>query len=347
MSIHFLIKWKQVHDVPPVLPGMVVFFAGPITDDPLQRQGWLPCDGRAYDPLGPFKPLFDTIANRYGGTSTGQLCVPDYQGVFLRGVDLGRGKDPDRLVRLPPRPDLPDSGNGGDNPGSWQAHQIGSHTHPYTWQNYNYTTSTVDYCDDFLWQTGREWTSGPAGGCGETRPRNKSLHHLVSWSATPPEPAVPPGTVIAYAGLPSSVTDPAWLPCDGRVLDQQAYPALFNAVGRAHGGDATTFRLPDLRGWFVRGVDCGRLVDTDAAERLAPAPGGNSGDAVGSVQFDDFTSHTHEYYFSTGEQVKATTSGDVPMVIYPGQTQQLTADPGQGQQTRPVNAYVHFLIRVS
>ncbi len=39
-----------------------------------------------------------------------------------------------------------------------------------------------------------------------------------------------------------------WAFCDGAVLSQAAYPALFSLIGLAWGGDATHFALPDLRG---------------------------------------------------------------------------------------------------
>jgi hypothetical protein len=40
-----------------------------------------------------------------------------------------------------------------------------------------------------------------------------------------------------------------WMACQGQTLDVAKYPALFAAIGNAHGGDGvTTFRLPDFRG---------------------------------------------------------------------------------------------------
>ncbi|MBN6186367.1 tail fiber protein [Aneurinibacillus sp. BA2021] len=40
-----------------------------------------------------------------------------------------------------------------------------------------------------------------------------------------------------------------WLPCDGRQLNMQQYPALYSLIGVTYGGNATTtFNLPDLRG---------------------------------------------------------------------------------------------------
>jgi microcystin-dependent protein len=51
-----------------------------------------------------------------------------------------------------------------------------------------------------------------------------------------------------------------WLPCDGRLLPFNRYPALGAAIITAYGGDdrANTFALPDLRGRVVAGADPGR-----------------------------------------------------------------------------------------
>jgi microcystin-dependent protein len=69
-------------------------------------------------------------------------------------------------------------------------------------------------------------------------------------------------------------------------VSRTTYANLFAAIGTAHGsGDGvTTFTLPDYRGRFLRGVDEGAGRDPDAPSRTAPSPGGNSGDAVGSIE---------------------------------------------------------------
>src|SRR5690606_23294711 len=76
------------------------------------------------------------------------------------------------------------------------------------------------------------------------------------------------------------------------------YPELHRAIGTAWGGetDAGTFRLPDLRGRFLRGVDDREptmAIDPDAAFRTASAPGGNTGSRVGTVQEAATGPHYH------------------------------------------------------
>ena len=63
---------------------------------------------------------------------------------------------------------------------------------------------------------------------------------------------VPAGAVMAFAmnGAPTG-----WLAADGSNVSRTTYSSLFSAIGTTYGsGDgATTFALPDLRGYFVRG----------------------------------------------------------------------------------------------
>lgn len=66
---------------------------------------------------------------------------------------------------------------------------------------------------------------------------------------------VPSGVVVPFAG---SAAPSGWLLCDGSVLSQDQYPELFAVLGTAYnsgGEDVTQFRLPDLRGRTVAGLD--------------------------------------------------------------------------------------------
>ena len=92
-------------------------------------------------------------------------------------------------------------------------------------------------------------------------------------------PAVAAGSVMWFA---ATRPPEGWLVADGSRLARTAYPALFAAIGTAFnqsGDTAQYFRLPDLRGEFVRGWDGNRGID--------------SGRAFGSAQADEFRSHKH------------------------------------------------------
>jgi len=69
------------------------------------------------------------------------------------------------------------------------------------------------------------------------------------------------GTVIIWS---ADTAPQGYLECNGSLLNRVTYSTLFNIIGTTYGaGDgATTFRLPDLRGEFIRGWDNGRGIDT-------------------------------------------------------------------------------------
>lgn len=180
--------------------------------------------------------------------------------------------------------------------------------------------------------------------------------------------AIPVGTVLPYAG-PLADTDkhPAgldlaqvrarlaaigWLACDGRMLACNEYRLLYGVIGNAFGGDGVHFRLPDLRGRFVRGVDGGSGRDPASDQRTASEDGGNTGDQVGSVQRDAFQGHEHNY-LNVAATLEAE-AGAAP-VYCPAETTAATSgqvadDAGHGtprvdSETRPVNLYLNHIIR--
>jgi microcystin-dependent protein len=102
----------------------------------------------------------------------------------------------------------------------------------------------------------------------------------------------PVGAVLPFAG---SSAPAGYLLCDGSAVSRTTYANLFTAIGTTHGeGDgSTTFNIPDYRGRFLRGVDGATSRDPDAASRTAMNTGGNTGDNVGSLQGYDGGNHTH------------------------------------------------------
>lgn len=86
------------------------------------------------------------------------------------------------------------------------------------------------------------------------------------------------GNVAAFA---RDTAPTGWLKANGAAVSRTTYAALFATIGVAYGvgNGSTTFNLPDLRGYFVRGWDDGRGVDT--------------GRVFGSNQADELKSHFH------------------------------------------------------
>lgn len=177
----------------------------------------------------------------------------------------------------------------------------------------------------------------------------------------------PTGTVISFAGtaIPSG-----YLYCDGTAVSRTVYASLFSAIGTLHGnGDASsTFNLPDYRGYFLRGQDDGAGNDPDAAARTASNVGGSTGDQVGSLQPYGIEGHNHSisdpgHVHATAQPVKAFNLA-VPVF---GEAYQIAPNPdlglftafsvsasmtgitinvSGGNETRPVNKYVRYLIKV-
>lgn len=83
------------------------------------------------------------------------------------------------------------------------------------------------------------------------------------------------------ANFASSVPPNGWLKANGAAISRATYSRLFGVIGVTFGSGngSTTFNLPDLRGYFTRGWDDSRGID--------------SGRVFGSSQADENKSHTH------------------------------------------------------
>jgi hypothetical protein len=158
----------------------------------------------------------------------------------------------------------------------------------------------------------------------------------------------PPGTVIAWMGT-NNVPPAGWEFCWGQEVSrtEPKFARLFAVVGTSNGaGDgSTTFHLPDLRGMFLRGVNgtrSGISSDPDFASRSSTQPGGATGNAVGSIQSDEFKRHRHGLGGS-----KAQFLGGGPLIYLLGNLNN-EGDIGfeGGTETRPKNVYVHYLIKL-
>ncbi len=165
---------------------------------------------------------------------------------------------------------------------------------------------------------------------------------------------VPVGTVLAFAGDVTRQTTPlfaqGYLVCDGRALAVSEFYELFLAIGYQYSPAAGggTFQLPNLQGYFLRGVDPMGKTDPDHQDRTLPD--GTAGPRVGSVQDSAFQLHEHDYTpaapsgataVGTSGTVGAGTTATSAVVqgtgAYPPRTSQ--------KETRPVNTYVYYIIK--
>ena len=197
-------RLSQQLDVP---VGTVVAFAGANVP-----QGWLVCDGRLVN-KAEYPRLYAAIGDLYGGTSEGKFKLPDYRGMFLRGVDPEKLVDKDRDDRKAPS----DASKAAAFLGSVQAsatgmpvkgwvvtvEKAGAHTHSVD-AGGGRLVHAVDFTSDGSDGWGYEWchtwaecreiaigVSGShthrvtvTGGDSETRPRNISVYYLIKAIST-------------------------------------------------------------------------------------------------------------------------------------------------------------------
>ena len=172
---------------PVALPvGTVVAFAGNIASSPtdtpsdyttnIEALGWMLCDGRACE-VSKYPELFAVLGYLYGGEN-GQFNIPDYRGLFLRGIDGNTGRDPDASNRTP-------SKNGTkDGVASLQEDALQIHQHSY--QLVSETTGGTENKAAMLVEKATTFTAQPldseARTSKETRPKNVYVYYIIKYS---------------------------------------------------------------------------------------------------------------------------------------------------------------------
>lgn len=161
--------------VVPGVPTGSVFYLAAVT----LPSGYLVCSGAAVSRT-TFAALFAAISTTYGaGDGSTTFNLPDLRGVFIRGLDVGRGLDPSR--------DL----------GTFQNDQVQYHKHNSAWGEAGegpfgrsntlgrVGSNSTDH-DNYWWWTndGRnsdsDGTVNPVGTVGdETRPVNVALNAVI------------------------------------------------------------------------------------------------------------------------------------------------------------------------
>lgn len=166
---------------------------------------------------------------------------------------------------------------------------------------------------------------------------------------------IPAGTIYTFACNPPAGY--RLLECDGSAISRSTYAELFATMGITHGrGDgSTTFNIPDYRGRFLRGVDGAAGRDPDKAGRSAMNAGGNTANAVGSVELDAMQGHWHGFWAYTvndpkpagGTSYAGDMSASSPQAdkVRDAVTDGSHGSPRISSETRPNNAYVKYYIK--
>ena len=141
---------------------------------------------------------------------------------------------------------------------------------------------------------------------------------------------VPTGAVMPFA---MNAAPSGWLPTNGGLVSRTTYAALFAAIGTLYGaGDgSTTFALPDLRGYFVRGS--GTNAD------------GTASGTFGAKQADAFQDHSHTANVLTGNGSIPNT-GAVGISYGAGNATGNANSGNRSTETRPKNIALLYCIKI-
>jgi microcystin-dependent protein len=146
---------------------------------------------------------------------------------------------------------------------------------------------------------------------------------------------VPSGAVMAFA----MATAPAgWLAANGDSIPNgngtvqgktADFSALYALIGTTYG---TAGKLPDLRGYFVRGHG----TNSDST----------SSGSFGAKQADDFKAHTHGFVNGRSYLIPSTTAGNGREFGAGAVDTQVTFNSGTGTETRPANIAMLYCIKI-
>ena len=134
------------------------------------------------------------------------------------------------------------------------------------------------------------------------------------------------GSIETFAGVAAKIPE-GYLLCNGQEVSRATYKDLFDVIGTTYGSSSgTTFKVPDLRGEFIRGFDNGRGVD--------------SGRTFGSWQVDELKSHSHLYKGGEGGIVSK-----LSFYATSWSGHYLNTDATGGVETRPRNIAMNYIIK--
>ena len=163
--------------------------------------------------------------------------------------------------------------------------------------------------------------------------------------------ATPAGVIVPFGG---TTAPSGYLACQGQIVSRSTYADLFAAIGTTWnlaGESSSEFRLPDLRGAFLRGTG------THMTHNMA---NGNdfAGPAVGSFENDQIQQHGHNLDMDGGDVndyvagSNATyglsveyANNDLTRVVGKISSHAYDGAPRHGDETRPFNAGILYCIK--
>jgi phage-related tail fiber protein len=146
---------------------------------------------------------------------------------------------------------------------------------------------------------------------------------------------VPVASIFPFS---SNTVPNGYLECNGASLSRTIYNALFSKIGTTYGSnDSNTFKIPDLRGEFIRGFDNGR--------------GADSGRNFGSFQSDAFQGHWHSFntvfmpQSGSATQCMSSRSGTLNDRVRSPVSDGTNGTPRTASETRPRNIALKYIIK--
>jgi len=125
---------------------------------------------------------------------------------------------------------------------------------------------------------------------------NKDLTHYIA-------PMI--GAIMAFSVSNTANIPASWLICDGREVKKTDYPLLYSAIRDNWGAavDPARFKLPDLRNYFLRGLDnfgTGTAnIDTNIRQNNTFTATNTNQVKIGSYQTGTSEGHSHTFTFQT------------------------------------------------
>lgn len=353
---HFIIKATTLTKagtpvIPP--PGAVIAFAGRSGGRPPSNAQWQFCDGQSRKTVGEFARLFEAIKYAHGGGGN-DFLLPDYRGWFQRGVSGTSTADPDRNDRQ----EAATGGNRGNSVGSKQEWATALPADPgrllvsrFTPLPTRHQGKLVDVIGTRLCMLneGSVEVSLELGTSGdaETRPENVSANFYIRSQEGSQEFPIG-GIIMAGTNLPDN--HEYWMRCDGRMLKWSVYRALYDVIGGLYGfnEEEDTFALPDYGARFLRGASGNTEVDPDVLARQALGTGEPAD--VASLQLYATAPPRKVFKVSVPHlPTQTTTTGGGARTGAAGANGGKTINPwhsGGNGDTRPINVYLSFYIRV-
>lgn len=192
-------------------------------------------------------------------------------------------------------------------------------------------------------------SSAPAGTQGQfyfnTSNLKQYMHDVTHWFSLMEADVegLPSGTVINWT---TNSTPSGYLFCNGAAVSRATYDKLFTAIGTRYGvgNGSTTFNIPDMRGFFMRGWDHGIGRDPDRNSRWNRGDG-TTGNYIGTKQTYQHYSHNHTYTSYNNIMYVQSLGG----VLWPertsGTSYSIDSAGSGGNETRPRNVYAQYVIK--